>query len=73
MEKHMAHPNLAHVLGKGKLRGSSLPQHKNSPMVKRGWWGLPGDGGTLTQPVGCHHAPGNSTTPCFECLRTAIA
>lgn len=65
----MAHPNLAHVLGKGKLRGSSFPGDRNSPMVKWGWWGLLGEGGT-----GCHHAPGNPTTPCFAmCLRTALA
>lgn len=51
----MAHPNLANVLGKGKLRGNSLPGHKNSPMVKWGWWGLLRDGGTLTQP--CRVSP----------------
>lgn len=46
----MAHPNLANVLGKEKLRDSSLPGHRNSPMVKWGWWGLLGDSGTLIQP-----------------------
>lgn len=68
MEKHMAHPNFAHVLGKGKLRGSSLPGQKNSPMVKWGWWGLHGDGGTLTQPCRVQPCPRQLNHPFLCCV-----
>lgn len=49
-DQHRAHLNLPHMLGKGKLKGSSSPGHKNGPMVRWGWLGRFGDGGTPAQP-----------------------
>ena len=49
LDRCRAHPSLAHMLGKGKLMGSSSPGHKN-PMVRWGWLGHLGDGGTPAQP-----------------------